>query len=367
LRLLLPSLLLVCAWSPGSAQTGENVLVVVNRNSPLSRRIGEYYSGRRAIPQENVCSIDAPSGEEISWQVHETKIEAAIASCLKNQNLEDQILYLVTTIGVPLKIAVPGSTGPGTEAGAVDSELTLLYGKMRGVKYRQAGFVPNPFFRRLHRPFRRPEFPIYLVTRLAGYDFEDVRGLIDRSLVAANRGKFVFDLKKNHDQQGNTWLRRAARLLPAGRVVIEESEQVLYEQRDVIGYAGWGSNDPDRKQRRLGFQWLPGALVTEFVSTNGRTFQRPPENWNIGAWKDRANWFAGSPQTMTADYIEEGATGASGHAYEPYLSTTPRPDYLFPAYFSGRNLAESYYVSMGALGWQTIVVGDPLCRLEKPR
>ena len=42
------------------------------------------------------------------------------------------------------------------------------------------------------------------------------------------------------------------------------------------------------------------------------------------------------------------------------------PDYLFPAYLSGRNLAESYYVAIPALSWQNIVVGDPLVRCINP-
>jgi ligand-binding sensor domain-containing protein len=49
---------------------------------------------------------------------------------------------------------------------------------------------------------------------------------------------------------------------------VDESPKVLTEEKDVIGYAGWGSNDPNRHARTLGFQWLPGALVTEYVSTD---------------------------------------------------------------------------------------------------
>jgi len=202
------------------------------------------------------------------------------------------------------------------------------------------------------------------VTRLTGYDFPDVKGLIDRALAARNEGKFVIDLKSASDEQGNDWLRSAALLLPKDRVVLDESGKVLLNQRDVIGYAAWGSNDPHRTQRHLGFKWLPGAIVTEFVSTNARTFTRPPDRWNIGTWTDKSTWFAGAPQTLTADYIHDGATGASGHVDEPYLTFTPRPDYLLPAYFSGRNLAESYYLSIPALSWMNVVVGDPLCTLK---
>jgi uncharacterized protein (TIGR03790 family) len=246
----------------------------------------------------------------------------------------------------------------------VDSELTLLYSKMKGKRFARAGIVPNPFYRRKDAPFTHASFPIYLVTRLAGYDFDDVKGIIDRSLAARNQGKFVFDLKSDDDAEGNNWLRTAGLALPRERVVMDESSKVLTGEKDVIGYAGWGSNDPNRHQRNLGFQWLPGALVSEYVSTDGRTFERPPANWTIGTWKESGGWFDGSPQTLSADYIHEGATGSSGQVYEPFLEFTPHPDQLFPAYFHGRNLAESYYLAIPGLSWQNIVVGDPLCKLK---
>ena len=358
---LLAELCAACAFG----QTAENVLVIVNQSSNVSRRIGEYYVHKRQVPLSNLCRIKTAEAEEITRAVYENEIERPIARCLESHRLEEKILYIATTLGVPLKIKGAGE-GMGTESAAVDSELTLLYGKLRGEKFRTAALVPNPFFRQMQARFEHPRFPIYLVTRLAAYDFAEIQAMIDRSLAARNRGKFVFDLKAGGGDGANEWLREAAHALPAERVVIDETATVLYNQRDVIGYAGWGSNDRDRKQRMLGFTWLPGAIATEFVSTDGRTFARPPDSWNITTWEDRAHLFAGSPQTLTADYIHEGASGCSGHVYEPYLAATPRPQYLFPAYFNGRNLAESYYLSIPGLSWQNIVVGDPLCKIGKP-
>ena len=54
----------------------------------------------------------------------------------------------------------------------------------------------NPFFGKRDRAFSHPEYPIYLVTRLAAYDFDGVKGIIERSLAATNRGKFVLDLQQ---------------------------------------------------------------------------------------------------------------------------------------------------------------------------
>jgi uncharacterized protein (TIGR03790 family) len=342
------------------------VLVVVNDNSPVSRTIGEYYARRRAVPLKNVCRIRTPPAEEISRAVYDVDIASAVGRCLQANALAEQILYIVTTLGVPLRIA--GKSGMNGDIAAVDSELTLLYSDLRQTrKHPSPGWQPNPFFGKRLAKFAHPQFPIYLVTRLAAYDFAGVRAMIDRGFQAANRGYFVLDQKALDSSPGNDWLLDAAIRLPKERVIIDQSSNVLYGQNDVIGYASWGSNDPDRRQRFLGFQWLPGAIATEFVSTNGRSFDRPPDAWNISNWNSPNLFFAGSPQSMTGDLILEGATGASGHVAEPFLGGNPRPDILLPAYYNGRNLAESYYLSIPFLSWQNIVVGDPLCSLGPPQ
>jgi uncharacterized protein (TIGR03790 family) len=346
-------------------QTGQNVLLVVNRADALSRQIADYYRPRRSVPVSNVCVIDTTSQEEIAWKVYEEQIERPIGECLKKAGLVEQVLYIVTTMGVPLKVDGGGS-GQLAERASVDSELALLYSKLKGGHYERAGGVPNPFFKRRDAAFRHPTFPIYLVTRLAAYDLTDVKAMIDRSLAARNRGKFVLDLQSEKDEPGNDWLRNAAMLLPRGRVVLDETTRPLYNQTEVIGYASWGSNDSARHQRFPHFGWLPGAIAAEYVSTSARTFQRPPDSWSPTTWEDKAHWFAGSPQGLVADLIHEGATGASGNAYEPYLTACVRPDYLLPAYNQGRNLAESYYLSMVYLSWQGVIVGDPLCAIGKP-
>jgi uncharacterized protein (TIGR03790 family) len=346
------------------AQSGEQVLLVVNRTDPVSRQVGDYYRPRRAIPAQNVCFLDASSEEEITWYEYQQQIEKPIAACLEKVAGQERILYIVLTMGLPLKVDGGGS-GFGAEHASVDSELTLLYAKLHGQNVNRAGGVPNPFFTKRDEPFRHPRFPIYLVARLAAYDLNEVKGMIDRSLMARNRGKFVIDLSSGNEG-GDRWLSSAAAQLPADRVVIDRTAQVLYDQHEVIGYASWGSNDSHRQRRQLGFHWLPGAVATEFVSTNARTLKRPPDNWSFGAWQEKQHVFGGSSQSLSADYILEGATAATGNTYEPYLGGCPRPEYLLPAYFHGRNLAESYYLSIPMLSWQGVLLGDPLCTLGKP-
>ena len=364
-KLILKIVVLCCTAPLLWSQPPDTVLIVVNQPSALSRKIGEYYAERRHIPASNICRLNASLNEEISRSEFDEQIAHPVRDYLRDHKLTERVLYIATTAGVPLKVR--GNTGLSGEAASVDSELTLLYFDLHGRSDPIPAGIPNPFFDKASAPFRHPDFPIYLVTRLAGFDFDDVKGIIDRSLAARNRGKFVIDLKGSDNTQGNSWLLQAAQQLPSDRVVLDNSRTVVKNQTDVIAYASWGSNDPDRKDRYLGFQWLPGAIMTEYVSTNGRSFTRPPATWTLGgAWGDPKSSFLGSPQTLTADYIHEGATGASGHVYEPYLVFTPRPNILLPAYYHGRNLAESYYLAIPVLSWMNIVIGDPLCRLGKP-
>lgn len=355
-------MLLLLIIYPLGAQTGDNVLLVVNRRDAASQEIGDYYRLRRSIPQANICYIETASNEEINWQTYEREIETPVAACLEKAHLTEKVLYIVMTAGVPLKVSGGGSKLE-TEYAAVDSELTLLYGKLKGVKYPRPGGIANPLFRSRDAPFQHPRFAEYLVTRLQAYDTAGAKAMIDRALRAQNRGKFVIDLRDETDETGNDWLRTAGILMPATRVLLDESKHVPYGQRDVIGYAGWGSNDPNRKRRRLGFEWLPGAISLEYVSTSARTMKRPPNDWTYTSWADRFHFFAGSPQGLSGDALDEGATGTYGNVSEPFLGACARPDFVLPAYLSGRTLAESFYIGLPFLSWQEVVFGDPLCSL----
>jgi uncharacterized protein (TIGR03790 family) len=346
------------------AQTADQVLVVINRQSPESRAIGEYYLRKRHVPPANLCAIDTKPEETIGRDVYNSQIEAPVGVFLKKHDLREKILYIVLTKGVPLRIVGNSDDRLRDPGASVDSELTLLYQRLGGATLPLAGAIPNPFFGQRDTPFRHPLFPIYLVTRLDGYNMHDVQALVDRALVARNVGKFVIDARADNSTEGNQWLRTAALLLPKDRVILEDSAKVVENIRDVIGYASWGSNDPDRKHRFVHFQWLPGAIATEFVSTNARTFKPPPDAWDLGTWASSGSWVAGAPQTLTGDYIHEGATGASGQVWEPFLHLVPRPQFVLPAYCSGRTLAESFYLGIPGLSWMNVVIGDPLARLK---
>lgn len=344
----------------GWAAEKDRVMLVINENSARSRRLGAFYRDWHQLGADQICRIRVAEKESIDRKAYEREIAGPLQECLGKREQRQEVQYVVLTQGMPLRVLPERKT----DGASVDSEVALLYAESRGTKIVRDGPLDNPFYRRKEMAFRQQDFPIYLVTRLAGYSFEDAKKAVERCRGARREGKVVLDLKADNDEAGNSWLRNAAILLPAEQVVLDLSTEVVAPQKRVIGYASWGSNDPARKSRKSGMEWLPGAIATEFVSTNARTFAMPPAGWTLGTWEDRASHFARSPQSMILDYVWEGVSGISGNVDEPFLAHTARPDLLFPAYLSGRNLAESFYLALPSLSWQSIVIGDPLCRLE---
>lgn len=361
-------ILLLAAWvSPASAQSGENVLVIVNGASRASDEIGDYYARKRAIPGDQVLRLTLPGTEQISRAVYESQIERPITTWLTTHAAQDRILYLVLTKDVPLRIT--GSSGSTGTIASVDSELTLIYRKLEGNRVAIAGSVENPYFAGDRpvadvKPFSHQSQDVYLVARLDGYTVEDVKALIDRGSAPSQQGRVLLDGRFELTQSpGNRWLVKASDTLNklpgwSERVTLDITHKPLRDESEVLGYYSWGSNDRTLGTRHPNIRFAPGAVGGEFVSTDARTFQEPPETWQVNRMD---MLFRGSHQSLIGDLIRDGITGVSGSVAEPYLSATVRPDILFPAYASGFNLVESYYLAIPKLSWQTIVVGDPLC------
>jgi len=333
----------------------DEVLVIVNQNSDTSVAIGEYYVQLRGIPDINLCILDCSTSEVIKREEYVGNIYFPIKDYLETTGLKERIKYFVTTKGVPLKIT--GKFSYTTQMASVDAELVMLdYGS-----YQLNGWYPNPYYNKGDN-LNRDALPLYLVNRLTAYDIDedandipdDIESYLQKGLYPPDEeGRFVLDVDPLYDgrngySQANDWIREAARILRemGAEVLMDETSQFLMYETGVIGYCSWGSNDHnDQIHGEPFFEWVNGAIATTYVSTNARTFKYPP---SYG-------------QSMIADLIQEGITGVYGNVYEPYLTACARPHILFPTYYTGYNLAESYYMSLRYISWMEIVVGDPLC------
>ena len=355
---------------PVQAQSAENVAVVINDSSPDSQRIGEHYARTRALPAANVFRIRVSPDETIDRAVYVSSIEAPIAGAIRRAGLQDRVLYLVLTKGIPLRIA--GTAGLAGTLSSVDSELTLLYRRMTGQAIPPAGKIDNPYFLgtrevREALPFSHREHDIYLVTRIDAYTLDQALALIDRAQTPSRDGQIVLDQRDGDlTQPGNRWLTEAARRLTeqghGARVLLEGTAKPAQSGDATLGFYAWGASDPAQRRRTTGMTFAPGAIAASLASANARTFTQPPDNWMPAGSSNPATFFAGSAETLAGDLIRDGVTGVSGQVDEPYVLGAVRPEILFPAYLAGFNLAEAFYLATPTLSWTTIVIGDPLCR-----
>jgi len=359
------------AAPPGAfAQSAENVAVVINDNSPDSQRIGAAYARARSLPESNVLHIHTSPDETVDRVIFVNTIEQPLAAAITRGGLQDRVLYLVLTKGVPIRVT--GTKGANGTVASVDSELTLLYRKLAGSGVRPEGPVAIPYFladREVSeaRPFTHRDFDIFLVSRLDAYTVDEALGLIEKAGAAKGEGRIVLDQRDALiNGVAETWLEAASKRLTeqghGSQVVLETTPKPARNISQVLGYFSWGSTDPQNRVRTYGMSFVPGAIAANFVGSDARTFREPPPTWvPSGNTANRSTWYAGSPEALIGDLIRDGVTGASGYVEQPMLNGTIRPQVLFSAYYAGFNLIESFYLAMPYLSWQTVVIGDPLC------
>jgi uncharacterized protein (TIGR03790 family) len=369
---LVPSLI---GCQPDSAwEFGEEtrVLLVFREHDAAAGRIARRYVAARSLAGSHVLAIACPDGETIPRSVYSALIEAPIAAWWRDCAEQQRPDYLVLVKGLPHRI--DGSGGMGGIRASVDSELTRIPRVAAGEQPLLPGPERNRYFDARDAPgeyaaFDWRSFGLCLVCRLDGYTEADAIALIERALDAgtagpmqAPGGSFLIDLRGGSDGVGQSWLRRAAQEVTTrgGMVVLDEAPTFMAECDDLIGYASWGSNDP-AYQRPFRLQFRAGALACTFVSSSARTFREPPGDWTPGPSAKGEHRFEGTTQSLIADFVRSGATGASGNVYEPFLSGCVRPDILFGAFLDGRTLGESFYLALPGISWQTVVLGDPLC------
>jgi len=329
----------------------------MNSSSSISDSIGRYFAGVHHIPEQNLIYITVPTTEEINSAQFEN-LRQQIESIFISRNLTDSINYIVTTKGMPLKVNRYSSFLNSS----VESELSLILGPYASSigKY---GWVNSPYFNQQH-DFIRSLYGIYLVTRLDGYSYNDIKNLIDRSSSIPRSipsgANFVLDEDPTYQSLvsslNNNMETAAAALQARGQIVtLDTTTAFLIHQSNVLGYISWGSNDRNQGMyttNAIPFNtYLPGAIAETYVSTSARSFVYPPLYG----------------QSLIADLIAEGVTAANGYTYEPYSNAVTDVGILLPMYIDGYTVAESYYAATRFLSWMDVIIGDPKFRILSVR
>jgi uncharacterized protein (TIGR03790 family) len=221
-------------------------------------------------------------------------------------------------------------------------------------------------------PFDHARFGGYLVTRLDGYTQADAKALVARAHAAEehlDRGTVLLDvqpqfglgdkaaqpapltgtviLRESPWSEYNADLRRAHGLMESRGLAneLDLRPEFVGDRTNLLGYFSWGSNDahysPGAYQSLF---FAPGSIGDTAVSTCARTFL--PTHGG---------------QSLLTDLISHGLTCGKGYVDEPLLQANASPTITLERYTSGYTMAESFYAASRFVGWEDIVVGDPLC------
>jgi len=337
----------------------DDVAVVVNTNSGTSLAIGAYFQNARSIPSVNMVYVSVDTAEEIDTTTFDL-LRSQVESHLTISGLTNSINYIVTTKGVPLKVNRGDTISTGSPSASVESELMLLLGGYSHYIGANGRITSPYYYQSVH--FSRSQFGIYLVTRLDGYTLQQVLDLIDKSgpeVSVSPAAKYVFDQDPDWNNtlpSLNNYMVSAKNTLESKGKIVELDGSTTYvtDNPDVIGYTSWGSNDHYANLYTQYGQprnaWAPGAIAETYVSTSGRTFQLPV---TYG-------------QSLIADLVAEGISGAKGYVYEPFSSAMAIPYLLFDRYTSNYNLAESFGIASRYMSWMGVVIGDPKTTIDGP-
>jgi uncharacterized protein (TIGR03790 family) len=362
----------------------DRVVVVKNLNSTASVAVADDYMKRRGV--KNVVTIKCKDSakalldETTQWKIYKESIEKPISDFLGKH---PEVDFIVLTKGIPIRISDAPDRGMDNHQPCLDNTLAALGydtgGNMQTISFGGRGTaIANHFFSSTE-PFSHTKFGGYLVTRLDGYTVKEAQALTTRALAAEKArptGKILLDISPGYGvasmlmqpkplferKQGTAkWtivdvgyadfngdILKAADILKGSKIPCElnKGDEMVGSREGLMGYVSWGSNDKKYDEEAYhSVKFAPGGICETAVSSSGRTFLK-----------------TSGGQSLIADLLVQGATGAKGYTDEPFIIAMASSSILFERYTRGWTLAESYYAASRFVGWEDIVIGDPICR-----
>ena len=384
----------------------EEIVVLVNSESPDSIRIGKLYIELRKAPPGHLIKVKVPITEHVSRKDYEELIAGPVRRAVKElYDKGRKIRCIVTTYGIPLRIGpakpliVPveeidknagmikqkeeklsdlkkkrkESKAPDKDlkkeinrlkneinklklklanlkgadtVAAVDSEIALLLMP----DYQLAGWQPNPqyIYNRVRKIFYFGQ--VLMVSRLDAPTPELAEGLISAAVEVEKTGlsgNIYLDARgltgKGDYALFDEDIRRTAQILKRGTMhVILDDRSKLFGPGDAPSAALYCGWYSLGKYRDA-FEWSRGAVGYHVASAEAVSIHNP----NARYWVKRM--------------IEKGVIATLGPVAEPYLNAFPSPSVFFPLLMSGEyTLVEVFAMTNPVLSWRMILVGDPL-------
>src|SRR5438270_5004860 len=348
-------------------------IVLYNKAAPDSVQLARFYAHQRGIAHDHLVGLTCSTEEEISREEYDTTIANPLREIFKTRHwwtlheTPDQeesvtassIHFVAVIKGIPLKIRptadypgdVPrsGPMGNRNEA-SVDSELTVL----AFISHQISGPTPNPYFQNFRAIGDFENATMLLVCRLDAPAAATVRRMIVDAIAAEKSGlwgRAYVDGAHNTSggmEVGDQWLAQiTGQLHKVGIPVVYDETPALfpeaYPMTDCALYYGWYAGTVAGPFTQPDFRFLPGAVAVHIHSFSANTLRDPNANW-------------------VGPLVAKGAAASLGNVYEPFLQLTSHLDIFNDRLLHGFTFAESAYMSIPALSWMSVTVGDPLYR-----
>lgn len=343
--------------SIGQITAYDDVAVIVNANHAGSVQVGNYFMAARSIPANRLISVEAPLTETID-SLQFVAIKSQIESQLLQSGALDSINYLVTTLGMPVRVVrvTPHPIHP-LDYTSFDSEIALVLGPHEDQILANGGFN-NPFLESTDS-FSRSSTGVFVVTRLAATTVPEVLELIDRSgPVAIDPASALIvtdnnypDLSPGVQNYLDQILSYVVEPFSTGPWALQTAniDVVLDSLADVIAYV---SVNGDTNGFVPNFSWLPGGIYLEGNSFTAAAYETAGDE----------PYYA-----MAAKVIADGATGARGSVGPAYATEMASFQHTLLQYLdttAGFNLGESLFSGLYRLSWGSMLLGDPKTRIH---
>lgn len=359
---------------PAEPPLADSTIVIYNNAVPESAALAKFYAQQRGIAREHLVGLDCSVEEEISREEYETTIAAPLREIFKTRHwwtlretsegqeaVANSSIHFVAMIrGMPLKIRPSATPYPGDDPDAgpvasrneacVDSEISILAFFLKHI----SGAVPNPYFQKFRAISQFENATLLLVCRLDAPAAATVRRMITDAIAAEKNGlwgRAYVDGSHNAApgyQVGDKWMAEIAdQLHKIGMPVAYDDAPPTfpdgYPMTDCALYYGWYAGQLTGPFTRPDFRFVQGAIAVHIHSFSASTLRDPNANW-------------------VAPLIARGASASMGNVYEPFLQLTSHLDIFNDRLLHGFTFAESAYMSLQALSWMSVMVGDPLYR-----
>ncbi|MDP2365757.1 MAG: T9SS type A sorting domain-containing protein, partial [Ignavibacteria bacterium] len=312
-----------------------------NQNGVLLKNIIRYIVICKGLPHK-VRSGHVWVGTYGEW-AHRTRINVSIDALLCLMNNTQDILTLYNNPATPVQPPLPDGIFSSDPVGGnpyynVDPTFNLNHRFNTNHYITGTGWKLN-----------------YLVSRLDGQNLTEVQLMIDRLYNSDHSGTGTWILDGGLSLMYDDVLATNNKLTSLGfNTVVDYNRFTWISQNSspVMGYTSAGFNDgmpSSYIHTLLDFDYQEGAIFNTFESFNAWAMNKVFRNWH----------------GLVSEFVErrqdgQAGGGGAGHTFEPFAFCVSKDSTYFPAYAIGYSMVDAAYQGMRYLGWQNLVIGDPL-------